>query len=414
MSRRRVCVVTSGHLAGCPRMLKAADALVEAGYEVRVVSTISMAGSAAADRALHASRGWRWCTVSHERGQAPLGWARSGVRRRFAWTRARREPERVSLDVAAAALGRVHEELIDAVLESPADLIYAGTVGALAAAAAAGRRAGIPHAVDFEDFHCAEHDPAGDGAVFNVLARRLMQDVAKDAAFVTAGSAAIAEACADQFGVEVTPIHNVFPLPKTQPTQCRSAASPLRLYWFSQTIGPGRGIEDAIGAAALLRRPVELALRGSVHPAYARALAQLAGARAPQLTLRLLEIASPDQMVDSCRAHDIGICAEQGHPPNRALNLPNKATTYILAGLPVVLTDIPGHRPLARDLGEGAIVFAPGDVAALADGLQRLLDSSGAFARAGEAAWHAAVSRWHWEHPDERDALLRLVDAVAA
>ena len=40
MTRRaRITVVTSGHLSTCPRMLKSADALAEAGYNVHVVAT---------------------------------------------------------------------------------------------------------------------------------------------------------------------------------------------------------------------------------------------------------------------------------------------------------------------------------------------------------------------------------------
>jgi len=33
----RLALVTAGHLSTCPRMLKAADALAEEGYEVSVV-----------------------------------------------------------------------------------------------------------------------------------------------------------------------------------------------------------------------------------------------------------------------------------------------------------------------------------------------------------------------------------------
>ena len=47
-----------------------------------------------------------------------------------------------------------------------------------------------------------------------------------------------------------------------------------------------------------------------------------------------------------------------------------KADAITLAGVPVVLTDTPGQRPLAASLGEGGIVYMPGDVAALAEQLR--------------------------------------------
>src|SRR5208283_374773 len=46
----RICVITSGHLATCPRMVKAADALAEAGHTVRIVSTQFLDWAADADR----------------------------------------------------------------------------------------------------------------------------------------------------------------------------------------------------------------------------------------------------------------------------------------------------------------------------------------------------------------------------
>ena len=46
----RICVITSGHLATCPRMVKAADALAEAGHAVRIVSAQFLDWAAEADR----------------------------------------------------------------------------------------------------------------------------------------------------------------------------------------------------------------------------------------------------------------------------------------------------------------------------------------------------------------------------
>jgi hypothetical protein len=105
-------------------------------------------------------------------------------------------------------------------------------------------------------------------------------------------------------------------------------------------------------------------------------------------------------MVASCRGYHAGLSLERAPPRNRALCLTNKALTYPLAGLPVVLSDTLGHAELARDLGEGALV--PDELAALADDPARL-------ERARAAAWEAARRRWHWEHDADRGALLALV-----
>jgi hypothetical protein len=79
----------------------------------------------------------------------------------------------------------------------------------------------------------------------------------------------------------------------------------------------------------------------------------------------------------------------------------------------MVLTDTPGQRPLADDLGSDAIVYAPGEIERLADGLAQWAGDRRALARAKAASWEAARCRWHWEHPLERDQLLSAIEAAA-
>jgi hypothetical protein len=393
-------------------MLKAADAFAAAGYDVRVISAGNMARESAFDARLQATGRWRWRELRYGRDAAPLRWFHTGARRTAAWTVAGSLGDSAPLGVVSRAIGRVHPELVDAILEHPADFIYGGGVGALAGVAAAARASATPFAIDFEDFHCGEREDRGDGARFNRMARRVMIDVARDAAFVTAGSAAIADACGTELCIQATAIHNVFPLPRTAPAERLRGGAPLRLYWFSQTIGPGRGLETVIEALALLDAPAALDLRGAAVPEYVTSLQQLAARVAPRLTVSLLDIAPPDQMVDACCDYDVGLSVEPGRVVNNALALSNKATTYILAGMPVAMTDTPGQRAFAADLGAGAIVFAPGDAAALAAGLRRLSADPLAFAAARRASWEAAQRRWHWEHRAERGALLDAVRGV--
>lgn len=410
VTRRRVTVVTAGHLATCPRMLKAADAFHGAGYDVRVISTCNTPWAADADRELHARRGWRWDVVDFTREGAPGRWLASGIRARVAESIARVLDELTPDAVAQAAYGRIHADLVRAILSEPQDLIYGGTTGAIGAAAEASRRSGTPCAVDFEDFHCGEHAPGTYGTLHNRLARRIMTRSAAQAEFVTAGSAAIARACRDELGIPAIPIHNVFPLPA--PAVVRKGDGPLRLYWFSQTIGPGRGLEDVVTAAGKSGVACELHLRGGAMQDYVSALEAYARAAAPNLGVSIHAPTSPDLMVDGCRPFDIGLAAEGVQVPNRALSLTNKALTYPLAPLALAMTDTPGQRELAADLNGHAVVYAPGDVEQLADGLSRWSADRKRLQDAKEATWEAARRRWHWDHPLERDTLLGVVERV--
>jgi hypothetical protein len=235
------------------------------------------------------------------------------------------------------------------------------------------------------------------------------------AAFVTAGSSAIAMACRDELGIDAMPINNVFPLPTSSPVeQDIRSSDEFAVYWFSQTIGPGRGLEDVVRALGLTTRKASLTLRGCPAAAYVDGLRALAAREAPRLRVDVEPPIAPDLMVDACREFDLGVSAEQGDIRNRQLNLPNKATTYPLAGVPVAMTNTPGQQPLARDLGAGALVFAPGNAASLAEQMLPLMTDAARMREARAASWQAARRRWHWEHELERGALLSAAARVVS
>jgi glycosyltransferase involved in cell wall biosynthesis len=410
---RRVTIVTAGHLSTCPRMLKAADALHDAGYRVRVVSVNQTPWAARSDARLRPMRPWRWDVVDASRASASARWLLNGARFRVAQAVAAKLGKRRPYALTIRAFSRVHDALTAEVLREPADLIYGGTTGALAAIATAGRRSGTPFAVDFEDFHCGEHAESAEGRLANELAGSVMADVVRDAVFVTAGSAAIADACRGRFGIAPVTIDNVFPLP-TQPPAAGDDDRVPRFYWFSQTIGAGRGLDHLVRAAGRLGRPCEVHLRGVSRNGALQSLRALAADVAPQVSIHVHAPADPWSMVSTCRPFTIGVAVEPGSSVNNALILSNKVLTYPLAGLPVMLTDTAGHRPLAADLADGALACAPGDIDAMADGAARWLDHAPALRRAREASWHAARTRWHWEHEEERGAFLGCVARAVA
>jgi glycosyltransferase involved in cell wall biosynthesis len=86
----------------------------------------------------------------------------------------------------------------------------------------------------------------------------------------------------------------------------------VRLYWFSQTIGPHRGLEDAVRALGLLNRcDVQLHLRGHWQQGYEARLRRLAAeSGAAQDLIFSYEPAQPDEMVRLASAYDVGLALE--------------------------------------------------------------------------------------------------------
>jgi glycosyltransferase involved in cell wall biosynthesis len=412
--RARVTVVTSGHLSTCPRMLKSADALAAEGYDLRVIATRHEPWATETDRDVASRRSWKADVIDYRRGDSGLTYWWSGARYRAARAAAAAfGAARVPMAVVSRAFGRVHPELVRAILADPGDLIYGGTTGALAAIAEAARRSGTPYGVDLEDFHRGETS-GPDAALVDALSARVERGVTRGAAFVTTASEAIASAYEERDGLRASVINNTFPLPAQPPDVTRVDPARLRVYWFSQTIGPGRGLEDAVVGLGRAGIAAHLALRGRPQPGYLDALTALGAAHAPRVEIAHLPPAPPDAMVDLARGYDVGLALEQLTPLNRRLCLTNKAFTYILAGMAVAITDTPGQHALGADLGRAAALVPAGDADALARAFARWAADPAELDCAKRTAWNAATRRWHWEHELERGRLLALVREALA
>jgi len=269
---------------------------------------------------------------------------------------------------------------------------------------------GVPYGLDLEDFHSGEQDGLFAGEV-HAEAERVEQLVLPGAAFLTTSSPMIADAYAAKYGVRPRPIHNTFSLDLGEPPE-PAAGGPLRCYWFSQTLGPGRGLEDFIAAVGRARIAGELHVRAGITQPYLDDLMRLSRDIAPALSLMLHEPAGPDAMVHLAQGYDLGLSGEEPTVPNRRLCLGNKIFTYLAAGVPVLLSATPAHARLARDLSDAALLYEVGDITGLAEQLCGLANDLIARREAKYAARAAAKRRWHWEHPEDRGALVDAVGAV--
>ena len=392
-------------------MLKAADAFASAGYRVRVVSTKSTPWATVADCAVRETRRWGWTVVDYDSVTGRALRLKSGARFRAMQAIANAVgPSHVPMSIAIRAYSRVHDEIVHAVVSEPADLLYGGTTGALAAVAESAERLGVPYGIDFEDFHSGEHGGPGSDLT-NALATRVERHVIDRAAFTTAGSPMIADAYRHMHGIRPVPIHNTFSIVDEYAASTWNGV--LRLYWFSQTLGHGRGLDDVVRAAGEARHAIELHLRATPVPQYLESLRRLQAEVAPNLRLVVHQASAPDDMVRLATPYDAGLSGEEPVVVNRRLSLGNKIFTYLAAGTPVILSRTPAQEALERELGDAAFGYECGDVAGLARHLDALAVNAALRCCSRRAAAAAAARRWHWEHPEDRGALLAAVSAAA-
>jgi glycosyltransferase involved in cell wall biosynthesis len=408
--KRRICLVTTGQPSTNPRLVKEADALVAAGHVVHVIGARRADWADASDRDLLASSAWTSHIIDsrrHGQGTQALG---ASVRHRLAKLAAALP---LTDGMLGAAVSPVVPELTKAATGHHAHLYIAHNLGALVAAstAAATHRARL--GFDAEDFHSGQC--ANGESLERRIARQAEERFLSRCDYVTASAPGIADQYA-ALTADRTPvvILNVFPLASRPdaPFVRTNQTGPWRLYWFSQTIGRDRGIEDAI--AAIGRLPdldIELHLRGEWQADYEgriRALALKVGLRPGQLVGH--PPASAAEMVRLAASYDLGLALETGHSINNDLALSNKIFTYLLAGVPVLATATTGQQALAMSLGAAARTVPTGDVAALAAALRSWLTDPQALATARQAAWALGERRLNWDL--EQQKFLSVVDRV--
>lgn len=408
----KICLLTPGQPSTNPRLVKEADALTEAGHEVHVLCAYWVSWAAETDKVLLASRSWSCAYVGGYPNKYPL---------RYGWTRLRHSVSRRSIAFLRDssvfqrwALCRVLPELERAAKSIPADLYIAHNLGALPAAVAAAQKYNSRVGFDSEDFHTGERPPGTGRSVLNTVAGYFEGRYLSQCDYITAASPGIAEAYAAKYRIpRPVPILNVFPLSQA-PQQFRSSkeSDPLTLYWFSQTMGANRGLEDVVQAMGALRGcGVVLHLRGNWQRGYREqlfAVAASAGLEPEQIIAHAPE--PPDEMVRLASLFDVGLALEPGRDENNQIALSNKIFTYLLAGNAVIATATKGQRPVIEAIGAAGFFYEPGDVNTLVRRLKMWFEDRTSLEEARRQAWDWGTREYNWDL--EKKKFLRVVETV--
>jgi hypothetical protein len=388
----RVCLVTPGHLGSNPRIVKEANALSAAGYDVTVVYCESHRPAIERDRSILKNAQWKTKRFSIFSNR--LTYVFAAVLRKIAillWRYGVRND--IVAEYAHHAFG---DALARVVCATDADLYIGHCLAALPAVVKAARRNSALAGFDAEDYHSAELFDEGDGRIHNAIARKIEDRYLPYIDHFTAASPLIAKAYEQRFGRLPATLLNVFPLSDAPSGlfQANEKGSIPTFYWFSQTVGPGRGLEDILHIGKRMQRPLRFDFRGHCSTEYEQLLKQLV--IGTQIELRILPPENPDRMVALAAGYTAGLALERTTPLNRDICLSNKAFTYLLAGIPIVLSPTSAQSELARALGKAAFLLDSSGEMSTAEKLSQWindLDRSGA----SQAAWRLGQRRFNWD-----------------
>jgi glycosyltransferase involved in cell wall biosynthesis len=399
----RILIVSSGNPCRNPRPVKEAETLGHAGFEVTLLTPTGESRLAEVDRELTRGAPYRHETVAGGRGSGSV------FRRRLQHWLARRAAgwgfETVHALGSPGPLARRAQAI-------PADLTIVHNEIPFAIGCRL-LRAGRRVAADFEDWHSEDLLPEDRRHRPLRLLRRMEGELMRRAVYKTTTSAALSQALAARYGgVPPEVIANAFPLQSD--FRAGDPGQPPAFFWFSQTLGPGRGLEPFRAAWLQMRQPTRLALLGESRSGYAeRFLADIP--EPPRARVSFLPLVPPAELPSVIARHDIGLALEQPFIVNRDLTITNKILQYLNAGLAVVASATAGQREvLARAPGAGIAVTLT-ETGEVARQLDALVSDRGRLAAMSAAARRAAETDYCWERQAPRlTALVRTALASPA
>lgn len=400
---KRILILSASHLCRNPRVVKEATALGNAGYEVIVLTVSWLPAYRNLDLDLVQGLPFHLQTVdftdrSPRSRLLAMGWrARTRVARtlvrRFGW----------ELPTALGPAGT----LLRRARDIPSDLVIAHTELPLWIAdrfLSEGRRVGV----DLEDWHSEDLLPEDRQHRPVKLLQRVESSVLRRAACAFTTSEAMADALAGNYGCpRPVVIRNVFPLQPVSRIDRPSQPGPVNFIWFSQTLGPGRGLEEFLELWSRTTVPSAVHLLGESRDGYFQ---KLTSPLEPAQRHRIFNHSAvpPADLPRRLADFDIGLALELRQPRSRELTITNKLFQYLNAALAVVATDTIGQREIMERIPPAGLCLADTALQNKVKQLDAFLADPGRIHTAQMAARAAAEREYCWEKEQGR-----LLEAVA-
>lgn len=376
----RVCVCTSLAAAAEPRAPRHAATLAQTARvgSVVFVDCEPVGGERRPVQALAGLENLTWETHRYAtRAAAPAPLLARRLRQML-----ERRWFQVTGRVSAGALATRMYGMERVLERAAADVYLAHNIETLLPAARVARRRRARLMFDSMEFHSDQGD--GQTAVEQALVRAVEREWLPQAALVLASSDQVAEALAVEYGIRrPLALYNVPPRLAELP---RRAEEGFALYWRNAVVGLGqRGLEDALLALTRLPAEIRLHVQGRLPADGGRALRARIGELGLGERVVMHPPYAPEAAVQEAARHTVGLCLERRGVRNHDLTVSNKLFDYHMAGLSVVVSDLPGLRGVVERSG-GGMWFEPGSVDELTAKLRLLYDDRALQARlAGQA-----------------------------
>jgi len=261
-------------------------------------------------------------------------------------------------------------------------------------------------AADIEDWHSEDLSVQSRRQRPLRTLRRHEQLLLHKAAYCSTTSEAMASALYERYGgIRPEVITNSFPLQELPIQHNRSQA--VQFFWFSQTIGPDRGLEKLMLAWGNSSGDSTLTLLGAGESVYIESLRALL----PESRRHLLFIhpfVHPEDLAEVIARHDVGLAIEESSIPNRDLTITNKILQYCNAGVAIIASRTLGQQEVLGHARDAGVLVNLDDVRDFGAAITRLATDPTELTRRQVAARKLAERKYCWER--EAPRLLALVE----
>jgi hypothetical protein len=323
---KTICLITPGHIASNPRLVKEATALSQAGYKVHIIFTQYVPYLIDHDQhVLHQNPAWTYDC---------LNWTGYNIASKV--SRLASKITHAFSSNINIKINRNYSWQLKKSVACRADLYISHNLGTLPIAVNASKKTKAKCGFDAEDFHRNEvSDNATDPDV--KLKTAIEDKYIPQLDYMTASSPQITEQYKMLFHREITTIINAFP--KTEVTKITNNTNhPLQLFWFSQTIGPNRGLKTIIDGINISDMECDLHLLGVITNEYKAHLTSLPKTGS-KFTLHFHKPVYSEELFNIAKQFDIGFGSETGFCLNNNIALSNKILTYVQSGLAVIASN---------------------------------------------------------------------------
>ncbi|AYL97258.1 glycosyltransferase [Mucilaginibacter celer] len=400
MSPGQISIVSQSHLCRNPRVLKEAIALAAAGYDVTIFTAIYSDDLYRQDLSLLTDTGIGYNIYSDLRKQNFSSLKARLIRKFWLFAQALGIESRHSLGYDASRLKK-H------ILAQPANLYIMHQELATVTGSLMVNNHKV--AFDIEDWYSEDLLPdARKNRPIKLLKQAEKTAIEKGAACYTT-SQAMAKGLQAFYKTVNLPavIYNSFNANSN--TGQNEQHNFLHLYWLSQTIGEGRGLEFFINCMAKSAIKCKLSLRGNVSEAYKSTLNALLS---PKDSIEFLPMLKNSEIQTDMARYDIGLALEPDNPPNKDLTVSNKLFHYMAAGLPVIASYTRGQAEIAQQSPDLIWLYKQNN----AEELTAILNNLGVKLKAGElnTLKKTVLDHYqlHFDWPIEADKLVNIVNGA--